>query len=142
MITHVKHIATAIVAVLTCMLLCSCQASSESSYPLYDVRNIETEEDIYEDVQLPGEFKEFICLPILGEMFGSEVPFSGTLKVSRMEEELYRVAFDLSAEDPQAAVESLKEYIRTLDRLGIQTECTTINEAEGMANLTLEVTMT
>lgn len=142
MITRVKRIATILVAILTCTLLCSCQVSSESSYPLYDVRSIESKEESYEALQLPGECKEFICLPILGEMFGSKISFSGTMEVSQLAEGFYRVAFDLSSEDPQAAVESLKEYIRTLDRLGIQTECSTINETKGMANLTLEVTMT
>lgn len=135
-----KSLIAMVIMAFCSLLLSSCSNLPETSYPLYDVRNIETQEEVSYEVSYP---EEFVSLPVTSDMFGSETPFEGILEVfvSPDASEVFRVDFSLQAEDPQAAVESLKEYIRLLDRLDIHSQCVTINEAEGMANLTLEVAM-
>lgn len=139
--TSIKTLIVMVIMTFCSLLLSSCSSNvSETSYPLYDVRNLETQEEVHYEISYP---EEFVSLPVTSDMFGSETPFEGILEVfvSPDAPEVFRVDFSLQAEDPQAAVESLKEYIRLLDRLDIHSQCITINEAEGMANLTLEVAM-
>ena len=139
--TSIKTLIVMVIMTFCSLLLSSCSSNvSETSYPLYDVRNLETQEEVHYEISYP---EEFVSVPVTSDMFGSETPFEGILEVfvSPDAPEVFRVDFSLQAEDPQAAVESLKEYIRLLDRLDIHSQCVTINEAKGMANLTLEVAM-